>query len=135
VKQILGVIKRNPLFSHSISCKNNGFLFTTPNITGGTWTFPALLTIKWKLFCVTQLIFALFAFRRCGRTLKCCSCLHQRSTYLYSWWMNCSRRDFSCRTVYREKIRTRKFRVLLLQREDTFLLHSCVQQFSTSRII
>jgi len=29
---ILGVIKRNPLFFHSISCKNNGFLFTTPNI-------------------------------------------------------------------------------------------------------
>jgi len=30
-KKILGVIKRNPLFFHSISCKNNGFLFT-PNI-------------------------------------------------------------------------------------------------------
>jgi len=29
---VLGVIKRNPLFFHSISCKNNGFLFTTPNI-------------------------------------------------------------------------------------------------------
>jgi len=29
---ILGVIKRNPLFFHLISCKNNGFLFTTPNI-------------------------------------------------------------------------------------------------------
>jgi len=29
---ILGVVKRNPLFFHSISCKNNGFLFTTPNI-------------------------------------------------------------------------------------------------------
>jgi len=28
---ILGVVKRNPLFFHSISCKNNGFLFTTPN--------------------------------------------------------------------------------------------------------
>jgi len=26
------VVKRNPLFFHSISCKNNGFLFTTPNI-------------------------------------------------------------------------------------------------------
>jgi len=32
---ILGVVKRNPLFFHSISCKNNGFLFTTPNI----WKF------------------------------------------------------------------------------------------------
>ena len=32
VHKILGVIKRNPLFFHSISCKNNGFLFTTPNI-------------------------------------------------------------------------------------------------------
>jgi len=29
---ILGVVKRNPLFFHSISCKNNGFFFTTPNI-------------------------------------------------------------------------------------------------------
>jgi len=29
---ILGVVKRNPLFFHSISCKNNGFLFTTPNM-------------------------------------------------------------------------------------------------------
>jgi len=29
---ILGVVKRNPLFFHSISSKNNGFLFTTPNI-------------------------------------------------------------------------------------------------------
>jgi len=28
----LGVVKINPLFFHSISCKNNGFLFTTPNI-------------------------------------------------------------------------------------------------------
>ena len=27
---ILGVVKRNPLFFHS--CKNNGFIFTTPNI-------------------------------------------------------------------------------------------------------
>ena len=31
-KLILGVVKRNPLFFRSISCKNNGFLFTTPNI-------------------------------------------------------------------------------------------------------
>jgi len=29
---ILSAVKRNPLFFHSISCKNNGFLFTTPNI-------------------------------------------------------------------------------------------------------
>jgi len=29
---LLGVVKRNPLFFHSISCKNNGFLFTTPNM-------------------------------------------------------------------------------------------------------
>jgi len=28
----IGVVKRNPLFFHSISCKNNGFLFTTSNI-------------------------------------------------------------------------------------------------------
>jgi len=31
--KVLGVVKRNPLFFHSISCKNNGFLFTTLNIT------------------------------------------------------------------------------------------------------
>jgi len=30
---ILGVVKRNPLFFHSIEWKNNGFLFTTPNIS------------------------------------------------------------------------------------------------------
>jgi len=29
---ILGVVKRNPLFLHVIEWKNNGFLFTTPNI-------------------------------------------------------------------------------------------------------
>ena len=29
---ILGVVKRNPLFLHEIEWKNNGFLFTTPNI-------------------------------------------------------------------------------------------------------
>jgi len=29
---ILDVIKRNPLFLHEIEWKNNGFLFTTPNI-------------------------------------------------------------------------------------------------------
>jgi len=33
-KYILGMVKRNPLFFHSISCKNNGFLFTTPNMRG-----------------------------------------------------------------------------------------------------
>jgi len=32
INKILGVVKRNPLFFHSISCKNNGFLFATPNI-------------------------------------------------------------------------------------------------------
>jgi len=31
--QILGVVKRNPLFLHEIEWKNNRFLFTTPNIT------------------------------------------------------------------------------------------------------
>ena len=34
---ILGVVKRNPLLFHSISCKNNGFLFTTPNIYPISW--------------------------------------------------------------------------------------------------
>ena len=29
---ILGVVKRNSLFLHEIEWKNNGFLFTTPNI-------------------------------------------------------------------------------------------------------
>jgi len=31
-ENILGVVKRNPLFLHEIEWKNNGFLFTTPNI-------------------------------------------------------------------------------------------------------
>jgi len=31
--KILGVVKRNPLFLHEIEWKNNGFLFTTPNIS------------------------------------------------------------------------------------------------------
>ena len=30
---VLGVVKRNPLFLHEIEWKNNGFLFTTPNMT------------------------------------------------------------------------------------------------------
>jgi len=29
---ILRIVKRNPLFLHEIEWKNNGFLFTTPNI-------------------------------------------------------------------------------------------------------
>jgi len=29
---ILGIVKRNPIFLHEIEWKNNGFLFTTPNI-------------------------------------------------------------------------------------------------------
>jgi len=33
--KILGIVKRNPLFFHSISCKNNRFLFTAPNINFG----------------------------------------------------------------------------------------------------
>ena len=28
----IGVVKRNPLFLHEIEWKNNGFLFTIPNI-------------------------------------------------------------------------------------------------------
>ena len=36
---ILGIVKRNPLFFHSISCKNNEFVFTTPNITDKTILF------------------------------------------------------------------------------------------------
>jgi len=32
LKRILGVVKSNPLFFHSISCKNDEFLFTTSNI-------------------------------------------------------------------------------------------------------
>jgi len=31
--ELLGVVKRNPLFLHEIEWKNNGFLFTTPNIS------------------------------------------------------------------------------------------------------
>jgi len=31
-KNILGIVKRNSLFFHLILCKNNGFLFITPNI-------------------------------------------------------------------------------------------------------
>jgi len=30
--ELLGVVKRNPLFLYEIEWKNNGFLFTTPNI-------------------------------------------------------------------------------------------------------
>jgi len=29
---VLGLVKRNPLFLHEIKWKNNGFIFTTPNI-------------------------------------------------------------------------------------------------------
>ena len=41
---ILGVIKRNPLFFHSISCKNNEFFFTTPNI----WLYMICIVIKYN---------------------------------------------------------------------------------------
>jgi len=34
LRNILGVVKRNPLFLHEIEWKNNGFLFITPNIKG-----------------------------------------------------------------------------------------------------
>jgi len=34
LRNILGVVKRNPLFLHEIEWKNNGFLFITSNIKG-----------------------------------------------------------------------------------------------------
>ena len=40
---ILGVVKRNPLFLHEIEWKNNGFLFTTPNINFFIRTFYYLI--------------------------------------------------------------------------------------------
>ena len=39
---ILGVVKRNPLFLHEIKWKNNGFLFTTPNISISGQKTPTL---------------------------------------------------------------------------------------------
>ena len=47
---ILGVVKRNPLFFHSISCKNNGFLFITSNIY-------IYIYIKHNLFFIFNLYF------------------------------------------------------------------------------
>jgi len=45
---VLSVIKRNPLFFHSISCKNNGFLFTTPNINENKiQTYSIILLYLW----------------------------------------------------------------------------------------
>ena len=46
--KVLGVVKRNPLFFHSISCKNNRFLFTTSNITQLLDRF--LITNHWQIF-------------------------------------------------------------------------------------
>jgi len=49
VSIILGVVKRNPLFFHSISCKNNRFLFTTPNISfdkSGNLSFICSINVK-----------------------------------------------------------------------------------------
>jgi len=37
MQHILGVVKRNPLFLHEIEWKNNGFLFTTPNMLSRKW--------------------------------------------------------------------------------------------------
>jgi len=42
--EILGVVKRNPLFLHEIEWKNNGFLFTTPNI----YNFFQLIILKFN---------------------------------------------------------------------------------------
>jgi len=57
---ILGVVKRNPLFFHSISCKNNGFLFTTPNIKPWPvkWSFLNFMLVS----CTTIIYFFHFLF-------------------------------------------------------------------------
>jgi len=49
---ILGVVKRNPLFLHEIEWKNNGFLFTTPNIQTDMSTYILVLTRLLLLFYV-----------------------------------------------------------------------------------
>jgi len=46
---ILGVVKRNPLFLHEIEWKNNGFLFTTPNI----YTSRIKILFVWHAFSET----------------------------------------------------------------------------------
>jgi len=67
---ILDVIKRNPLFFHSISCKNIGFLFITPNIymypqhlinilsciNINSWILELLMFVRF-IFSVTVLIY------------------------------------------------------------------------------
>jgi len=44
---VLGVVKRNPLFLHEIQWKNNGFLFTIPNI---------LYMFIYRMFQITRTI-------------------------------------------------------------------------------
>jgi len=53
---ILGVVKRNPLFFHSVSCKNNGFLFTTPNKYYTIKLRKTNCKSKCFLFCMLKII-------------------------------------------------------------------------------
>jgi len=63
---VLGVVKRNPLFLHEIEWKNNGFLFTTPNIKffhNMKLYFRATLSIVYKIikFILNILFYCIFS--------------------------------------------------------------------------
>ena len=47
---ILGIVKRSPLFLHEIEWKNNGFLFTTPNIRSLYNENDLIIMRKWLNF-------------------------------------------------------------------------------------
>jgi len=49
---ILGVVKRNPLFLHEIEWKNNGFLFTTPNIQTDVYVYISLNSVIIVILCM-----------------------------------------------------------------------------------
>jgi len=58
---ILGVVKRNPLFLHEIEWKNNGFLFTTPNIFQyGIWKVLKIRELSEKFFEQTLCYISLY---------------------------------------------------------------------------
>jgi len=76
---VLSVIKRNPLFFHSISCKNNGFLFITPNINElmNKWKFK--LIVSYCYTCGIQYFFPIGLLACCyaGNCTVCWLCCWQ----------------------------------------------------------
>ena len=88
---ILGVVKRNPLFLHEIEWKNNGFLFTTPNI-------KSLLTVH-------EYALIKYALINCEKTILC---LWKRN-FVYNK-NKCDRCDMPIGIIRKGSVISNKFR-------------------------